>query len=547
MKIMFTSVGRRVELMQAFRSAAEELNIKLKIIGADITSDAPALQFCDETRLVCRIRDENYIPQLLQICEKDAVDCLIPTIDTDLLLLSENKEKFEAIGTKVLIARPEKVRICRDKNTTGDYFISLGLKAPLTVNQIDKYEELIENKLAGFPAFIKPKDGSSSIDAYKVNNLNDLKLYADKIGDYIIQPFVSGREFTIDIFCDYEGNPVYITPRERVAVRAGEVLKTRITQDDTMITEMEKLISDFKPSGQITVQLIQDENTGDNYYIEINPRFGGGAPLSIKAGADSAKAVLRMLSGEKLTYEKKAARDSEVYSRFDQSVCVSANENRRYKAVIFDLDDTLYSEKEYVKSGYRAVAQELPQISEAAEKLWAAFLEGRPAIDVVLQDEGIYSEELSGKCLDTYRSHIPEIHMYDGISELIDSLKKNGVKVGIITDGRPDGQRNKLDALGLNDMVDEIIITDEIGGPAFRKPNDISFRIMQRKMNIPFQDMIYIGDNANKDFTAPKRLGMRSLWFRNEDGVYYSEDQSNEIHTVSSVDDLINKMRKIYE
>lgn len=320
MKILFTSVGRRVELMQAFRNAAEELKIDLTIIGADITESAPALYFCDETKIVCRIKDENYIPQLLKICETDHVDCLIPTIDTDLLLLAENKKKIEKIGTKVLISGIDKVKLCRDKRFTADYFISLGLKSPLPVDNVENYT-------MGYPAFIKPKDGSSSVDAYKVTNEEDLKTYAKKISDYIIQPFISGREFTIDIFCDYEGNPVYITPRERLAVRAGEVLKTQICQDEQMIGEMEILIKDYKPCGQITVQLIRDEATGENYYIEINPRFGGGAPLSMKAGADSAKAVLRMLQGETLQYQAKAARDGAIYSRFDQSVCVYEGNN----------------------------------------------------------------------------------------------------------------------------------------------------------------------------------------------------------------------------
>ncbi len=326
-KILFTSVGRRVELMQAFHKAADELNADLTIVGADIVTDAPALQFCDETKIVCRIKDEQYIPQLLKICEQENIDGLIPTIDTDLLLLAENKHKFEAMGTKVLISAVDKVKLCRDKNYTADYFISLGLKSPLPVNTVEKYEEEVRKGTVGFPAFIKPKDGSSSIDAYKVKSIEDLRVYAEKIGDYIIQPFISGREYTIDIFCDYEGNPVYITPRERIAVRAGEVLKTRITQDDTMIAEMQTLIKDFKPRGQITVQLIRDEVTGDDYYIEINPRFGGGAPLSIKAGADSAKAVIRMLCGEKLEYVAKAAKDGAVYSRFDQSVCVDEGLN----------------------------------------------------------------------------------------------------------------------------------------------------------------------------------------------------------------------------
>ncbi len=323
MKILFTSIGRRVELVQAFRKAADELQFELKIIGADITTDAPALYFCDETQIVCRIKDSNYIPQLLGICKREKVDCLIPTIDTDLLLLAENKKSFEYIGTKVLISDVDKVKLCRDKNYTADYFVSLGLKSPLPINSVEKYEAALQTGSMSFPAFIKPKDGSSSINAYKVDNLGDLKLHAEKIEDYIIQPFISGREYTIDIFCDYEGNPVYITPRERLQVRSGEVLKTRIVQDDTMITEMLKLVADYKPCGQITVQLIQDEKTGDNYYIEINPRFGGGAPLSIKAGADSAKAVLKMLNGEKLIYHEKAATDGAIYSRFDQSVCVN--------------------------------------------------------------------------------------------------------------------------------------------------------------------------------------------------------------------------------
>lgn len=315
MKILFTSVGRRVELMQAFRKAAEELKVDLKIYGADITESAPALFFCDETRIVCKIKEPEYIPQLLKICESEKIDCLIPTIDTDLLLLAENKMRFEEIGTKVLISAADKVKICRDKRYTADYFMSVGLKSPVPADRVENYTQ-------GYPAFIKPKDGSSSIDAYKVNCEEDLKLYAQKIQDYIIQPFISGKEFTIDIFCDYEGNPVYITPRERMAVRAGEVLKTRICQDEQMIREMMMLVKDYKPCGQITVQLIRDELTGEDYYIEINPRFGGGAPLSMKAGADSAKAVIRMLNGEKLSYIAKAAKDQSVYSRFDQSICV---------------------------------------------------------------------------------------------------------------------------------------------------------------------------------------------------------------------------------
>ena len=317
MKILFTSVGRRVELMQAFRAAADRLEENVTIIGADITDTAPALYFCDEKVRVPRISDSGYIPFLQDYCKTNAVACLIPTIDTDLLALAQARETFERNGTKVLISAFEKVALCRDKNLTADYFISLGLKSPRPVHEVSAYQ-------GGYPAFIKPKDGSSSIDAYRADSLEDLQVYAEKIGDYVIQPFIEGAEYTVDIFCDYEGSPVYITPRERIAVRAGEVLKTKIVQDRRMIEEMQTLIADFHPCGQITVQLIREKETGEDYYIEINPRFGGGAPESIKAGADSAEAVIRMLRGEALSYVPGAAENGAVYSRFDQSIRVEA-------------------------------------------------------------------------------------------------------------------------------------------------------------------------------------------------------------------------------
>lgn len=313
MNILFTSAGRRVELMQAFRKASEDTGIPLTLFGADMNPHAPALAFCDRGVIVPAIRDEGYLPALRRICEENGVDALIPTIDTDLLLLSRNRETFKS--TRVIISDPDKVALCRDKRLTAKYFQSVGLLSPMPVDDYRQYD-------GGFPAFIKPRDGSSSVFAYKVKEASELEAYARQVPDYIIQPFIQGTEYTVDAFCDFEGNPILITPRIRLAVRSGEVLQTRIDQDDRIIEEMKRLIADYRPRGQITVQLIRRDGTGEDYYIEINPRFGGGAPLSIKAGADSAAAMLRLLAGEKLTYQEKAAEHGAVYSRFDQSIRV---------------------------------------------------------------------------------------------------------------------------------------------------------------------------------------------------------------------------------
>ena len=126
MKILFTCVGRRVELVECFRAAAKQLGIDLQILATDVTMTAPAIYFCDKGIIAPPIKTEGYIDFLLETCKNESIDCVIPTIDTDLLVLAQNKEKFEQIGVKVLVAAPEKVAICRDKRLTSTYFESLG-------------------------------------------------------------------------------------------------------------------------------------------------------------------------------------------------------------------------------------------------------------------------------------------------------------------------------------------------------------------------------------------------------------------------------------
>ncbi len=305
-------------------------------------------------------------------------------------------------------------------------------------------------------------------------------------------------------------------------VRAGEVLKTQIVMDEIMIEESRALCKTFKPCGPMTVQLIRDKNTKVDYFIEINPRFGGGVPLSMKAGARSAEAILKMLDGEKIEYYTKIA-DGAVYSRFDQSVCIAEGKNE-IKGVLFDLDDTLYSEKEYIKSGYKAVSDYLGGGYE--RMLWGFFWMGKPAIDVLLKE--IKREDEKEEAVKVYRSNKPEIHLYDGVVEMLQELRSRGIKIGIITDGRPEGQKNKIDALGLKELVDDIIITDELGGVQFRKPCDIAFRIIQNRWRLSAGEIVYVADNPIKDFQAPQKLGMKSIWFRNADGIYNSKVINNE-------------------
>ena len=273
----------------------------------------------------------------------------------------------------------------------------------------------------------------------------------------------------------------------------------------------------------------------EDHFIEINPRFGGGAPLSMKAGADSAEAILHLLLREPVARMTCSLTEGAVYSRLDQSVCVDHGNGMPVRGVIFDLDDTLFQEKDYVRSGYAAVASYLPEVENTADRLWSYFKEGKPVIDCLLKEKGLDIQR--DYLLSVYRCHKPSITLSEETRGLLAELRKTGLKLGVITDGRPEGQRNKIAALGLDDLVDDIIITDELGGTQFRKPNNISFRIMQQRWDIPFGQLLYVGDNLAKDFQTPKQLGMRSIWLKNSNGFY-----SGNTHCIYCADSTIESL-----
>lgn len=140
--------------------------------------------------------------------------------------------------------------------------------------------------------------------------------------DPIVQDFMEGEEFTVDIFLDFDSNIITIVPRLRIATRSGEISKGKIIKDRGIINDIKRLMRVLKPIGHITVQLMKTKKGIE--YIEINPRFGGGAPMSIQSGADSCENLYRLLMGERLEYNENY-RDNIIFLRFDYSICLDEN------------------------------------------------------------------------------------------------------------------------------------------------------------------------------------------------------------------------------
>lgn len=202
------------------------------------------------------------------------------------------------------------------------------------------------------------------------------------------------------------------------------------------------------------------------------------------------------------------------------------------KAVVFDLDDTLYPEIDYVKSGFCEVAKEIEKrfdVKKAYNKLYEFFLLNKSDVyERVLRDYGIvFKERDIADLVKIYRTHIPKLSLTDEVKNTILSLRKQGLKIGIITDGRPFQQHAKIQSLGLDKMVNSIIVTDELGGIEYRKPNPTAFKKMCKTLCIQPKEMIYVGDNPKKDFAVKIYLPIKTVMLKT--GFYQQEYFSNNI------------------
>lgn len=315
--VMVLSAGRRVELIKCFQNAAKKLSIKSNVIAADASDLSPALYFSDRKVLLPPVSEiKYYIDQLIKTILNEKVSLVVPTIDTELLVLAQYKEKIEAeTNSIVLVSDIETIRLCRDKIAMQKFLEGHSIQTPKMVS-----EDEISNGLMTFPLFIKPVSGSSSINSFKVRSIEELHVFQKIVNKHIIQEFAEGPEYTVDVFLDFDSNILTIVPRLRMAIRGGEILKGKIEKNSEIIAEIKKILLCFKFIGQITVQLILTKKGVS--VIEINPRFGGGAPMSIKCGADSCENLYKLVLGEKLEYSEDY-RDGVYFLRFDDSVCIS--------------------------------------------------------------------------------------------------------------------------------------------------------------------------------------------------------------------------------
>ena len=221
------------------------------------------------------------------------------------------------------------------------------------------------------------------------------------------------------------------------------------------------------------------------------------------------------------------------------------------KAVIFDIDDTMISEYDYVMGGYRAVAKRLSQDEDVAmsedevfEKLKELSKTSyKEVYNRFLDSLGIArDEDRIQELVSVYKHHKPHLKLYDDVRETLDALKAKGIKLGIISDGDVARQKNKLKITGLENDFDCVIITDELGDISYRKPDERSYIKMAETLGVDFSDMIYVGDNPTKDFFIKTKYPIKTARIIREHGIYANAEYREGItedYRIESLRDVI--------
>jgi len=320
--VLFTCIGRRVSLLKAFQRAARQINADISCLGTDASELSPALRLCDERFLVKPTTHAQYISELLSIVRAHQVDLIVPTVDLDLKRLAQKKAAFSRLGCHTLVSDPEVIDLCQDKRETFRFLTRQGYDSPHTMSMRTALRQTGKAGTLTYPYYLKPWDGYASRSNVLVNDQQALEFYAKRVPNAICQEYIEGVEFTCDVYVDFSGEVRCVVPRQRLEVRAGEVSKARIVKDAAVIETVTDLVGVLGAGpGVITVQLIQTKDR-QLKFIEINPRFGGGVPLSIRAGANFPKWILQELLGLDTKIRAQAYDDGLTMLRYDTEVWI---------------------------------------------------------------------------------------------------------------------------------------------------------------------------------------------------------------------------------
>ena len=311
--VVVTAASRRVALVRALQDALGRLSPRGRVIATDIDPFSPAVHLADGAVRVPRSDHPAYVDALLEVCAAYDAGLLVPTIDDELEVLAGAAGRFAEAGVVVTAPRVETARICRDKLLTARHLARHGIPVARTWSAED-----VRAHSPALPLFIKPRRGRGSVAAFPIATPAHLAFFLDYVPDPIVQEYLDGPEYTVDLFCDLEGRLIAAVPRERLVIRSGVTDRGRTVRSQPLMDLAVRCAQVLEFRGAVNVQCRVVD--GQPIVFEINPRFSGGIQLTIAAGADFAEWTVRVARGDRLAPRLGAFADGMRMSSFESSL-----------------------------------------------------------------------------------------------------------------------------------------------------------------------------------------------------------------------------------
>lgn len=315
LNVLITAGSRRVPLVRAFQRALR-LTGGGAVTVTDVNPLSPSVYVADRSYPVPLSTDPSYLDAIAHTCRAEGIGLIVPTIDDELTAFATAAPAFETDGIRVAVSPPETTVVCNDKHATSQRLGAAGIAAAFTCLPHEIPADPV------FPLFIKPRFGRGSVRAFPVHSWRELDFFLEYVPEPVVQTYLDGPEFTIDVLCDFSGQPISVVPRERVVIRAGVVDRGRTVRDQRLINLGVACARALRFIGAVNIQCRVVD--GRPIVFEINPRFSGGIPLTIASGADFARMLVDLARGRRLASQIGDFQDDLWMTSYESSIFVPA-------------------------------------------------------------------------------------------------------------------------------------------------------------------------------------------------------------------------------
>jgi len=275
--ILFLGGAKRVSLAEKFIEEGKKKKLDISIFSYELEENVP-ISFIGKIIIGLKWNDENLYAHLLEAIELNGINIVIPFLDYATVVAAKLKRVINNVDVFIPVSDENRCAVFFNKSLANDWCAENDIKTP--------------SNLEEYPLIAKPITGSASKGILILESSEDLDKI-DKRENYLIQKFIRGKEFSVDIYVSPRTNNIIsIVPRERIETQGGESIKSITVKSSRLVSFSKEIIEKSKLVGPITLQLIEESETKDIYFIEINPRYGGAVLNSIYAGANSVEFLL---------------------------------------------------------------------------------------------------------------------------------------------------------------------------------------------------------------------------------------------------------------